>query len=311
MEISKLREFQSVKNALAELKLLTRSQNTELTYLKGLKRFCEEMGIENLDELVEEIKLGKKDANQVYKEFILKLAEKNLAPKTIAAWGSSVKKLFIANGINISKNIPIKVYNVHEDFIPSKEELRQALQDAPLRTKAIVTFLASSGLRASELLELRLKDIDFSKEPNKVNVSGITAKERKSRITFISREASQLLKSYLEKRKLMGHEINENSYVFVAKDGSKMTYQNLQFLVIRVLKKITKKEGKRYRIHLHSLRKFFKTQLIAAGVPGPIVDRLVGHARYLAREYELYTEDQLREWYKVGERNLILGLINV
>jgi len=85
-----------------------------------------------------------------------------------------------------------------------------------------------------------------------------------------------------------------------------MTYQNLQFLLSKAFKNFSKKVGKRYNLHPHVLRKFFKTQLISAGLPGPIVDRLAGHARYLATEYELYTESQLRKWYKKGEEALTI-----
>ena len=100
--------------------------------------------------------------------------------------------------------------------------------------------------------------------------------------------------------------VNPEDFVFVTRDGKKLSYPNLQYMLSKVFKKFCKKEGKRYEIHPHSLRKFFKTQLISAGVPGPIVDRLVGHSRYLANEYELYTEDQLREWYQKGEKNLLI-----
>ena len=134
----------------------------------------------------------------------------------------------------------------------------------------------------------------------------MTAKERKSRTTFFSNESKQVLQTYLEHRKNNGHQITEDSFLFTTNDGNQMSYQNLQFILNNVFKKVSKKEGKRYGLHAHSLRKFFKTQLISAGVPGPIVDRLSGHARYLAREYELYTEEQLKEWFIKGMKNLEL-----
>ncbi len=304
--LDRIRKFVCVEKALGELKLLTRSVNTELTYLKGLKKFMETMSIDDLDFLIEEIKKGLKDANEIYRNFVIKLASQNLAPKTVAAWSSSLKKLFSANGINLEKKLPIKIYNIHEDVLPSKDDLRKILENASVRTKAIILFLLSSGLRVSELINLKLKDIELDKEPVLIRVKGLTAKERKSRITFISREAKQSLLEYLEKRKELGHEINEESFVFVTKENKQLSYQNLQYILNRVFRRISKKEGKRFTLHPHSLRKFFKTQMISAGVPGPIVDRLVGHGRYLANEYELYTEDQLREWYIKGESNLLI-----
>ncbi|OYT41462.1 MAG: hypothetical protein B6U78_02960 [Candidatus Aenigmarchaeota archaeon ex4484_224] len=303
--MKKLEEFDSVKNLLAETRLLTRSKNTELTYLKGIKKFVEIFGIEDLDKFVEELKKDQAKANEIYKEFALKLASLELAPKTIRSWVSALKKLFSSNGIEVKKKIAMKVYTVHEDILPSKEDLRKILENSSLRTKAIITFLASSGLRASELINLKIKDINLNENPAKVYVRSLTAKERKARITFISSEARKFLEEYLNERRKK-EKISEESFVFVTKTGNKLSYQNLQYMLNKVFKLIAKKEGKRYTLHPHSLRKFFKTQLISAGLPGPIVDRLVGHSRYLANEYELYTENQLREWYKRGEKALII-----
>lgn len=302
-----LLKFRSIQNLLGELKLLTRSKNTENTYLKGIKKFVEYFGIKDLDEFIEKNK-GKKEVEVYYKKFMIYLASQNLAPKTIGAWSSAVKKLFEVNGIPIHRKMKMRLYTIHEDVLPSKEIIKKIVESANLRTKAILLFLISSGVRAGELINLRLKDLDFNIRPVKVRIRGVGAKERKSRITFISNEAYNFLEKYLEERKKKGEDLNGESFVFVTKSGKQMSYQNLHFLLSNVFKKFSKKEGKRYQLHPHVLRKFFKTQLIAAGVPSPIVDKLTGHRRYLSEEYELYTEEQLREWYIKGMKNLTLGI---
>lgn len=296
--------YNSVNKMLGELKLLTRSSNTEKTYLKGLNSFIETMKIENLDILIDELKNSKKDPDEVYKEYVLKLANREVAPKTVGAWASSVKKLFAANGIDLKRNVSIKIYNMHEDVLPAKDDLKKILSECGVRTKTIILLLSSSGLRVGELRELKLSDVDMISNPVKITIKGATAKERKSRITFISKEAKDSLNSYLEKRKGKGENITPDSSLITTSGGVKMSYQNLQFILNNAFKKVSKKEGKRYKLHAHSLRKWFKTQMISAGVPGPIVDRLVGHSRYLASEYELYTEEQLKDWYMKGMENL-------
>lgn len=301
-----LKEFNSVNRMLGELKLLTRSENTEKTYLKGLNYFVKTMNIDNLDEFVEKIKSQSIDPNEIHKDFVINLANRSLAPKTVGAWAASIRKFFLANGIELKRTVQIKIYNIHEDTLPSKDDLKKVLSNCNLRAKTIIVLLASSGLRVGELRNLRISDVDINSEPGVVRIKGLTAKERKSRTTFFSNEAKQFLQTYMEHRKNNGHQLTEESFLFTTNDGTQMSYQNLQFILNNVFKKVSKKEGKRYGLHAHSLRKFFKTQLIAAGVPGPIVDRLSGHARYLAREYELYTEDQLKEWYTKGVKNLEL-----
>ena len=299
MKTKELENFESVNRMIGELGLLTRSENTKKTYLKGLAKFVEYKQIQNLDQFVEEVK-QKQNQNEIVKEFAVYLASKNLAPKTVAAWISSLKKFFAANGLKVDVDIPIKIFNIHEDVLPNKEDLKRILSEVDLRMKVIITMLASSGMRIGELHNLKLGDIDLSKEIPTIKIKGVGAKERKSRITFISKEAKKFLEEYLNQRKSLGEELNENSPVIAREDGKPMSYQNIQYLLEGVFRRYSKKVGKRYTLHAHCLRKWFKTQLISAGVPAPIVDRLTGHSRYLAQEYELYTEDQLREWYKKG-----------
>jgi integrase/recombinase XerD len=299
MKTKELENFESVNRMIGELGLLTRSENTKKTYLKGLAKFVEYKQIQNLDQFVEEVK-QKQNQNEIVKEFAVYLASKNLAPKTVAAWISSLKKFFAANGLKVDVDIPIKIFNIHEDVLPNKEDLRRILSEVDLRMKVIITMLASSGMRIGELHNLKIGDVDLSKEIPTVKIKGVGAKERKSRITFISKEAKKFLEEYLNQRKSLGEELNENSPVIAREDGKPMSYQNIQYLLEGVFRRYSKKVGKRYTLHAHCLRKWFKTQLISAGVPAPIVDRLTGHSRYLAQEYELYTEDQLREWYKKG-----------
>jgi len=305
MKVKEIENFESVKRMLGELNLLTRSVNTKLTYLKALKKFADYKNIQNFDEFLNEVK-QKQNQNEIYKEYALYLAGLNLAPKSVAAWTSALKKFFNANGLKVDIDVPIKVFNIHEDTLPTKEELRAIVNESDLRTKVIILMLASSGMRVGELHNLKLSDVDLSKEIPLIKIKGTEAKERKSRITFITPEAKKFLEEYLEKRKMVGEELNENSPLIANENGSKMSYQNLQYILEKAFKKFAKKVGKRYNLHAHCLRKWFKTQLIASGVPAPIVDRLMGHQRYLAQEYELYTEDQLREWYSKGMKALYI-----
>lgn len=304
MKLSDLSKFSSVQRMIGELKLLTRSNNTEITYLKGLKSFFDHLGIENPDQLVADIKSGSKDPNEVYRDFVVKLAEKNLAPKSVSAWSSSLKKFMKSNGIEITREIPIKIFNVHEDRLPTRDDLKRALEEADVKTRVAMLILSSGGLRVGELHQLKMGDVKMDATPVAVRIRGLGAKERKSRMTFISEQAKEELKNYLDLRQRSGQAIGTDSPVIARDDGGNMTYQNMQYLLGMILKKVGSKEGKRFTIHSHSLRKWFKTQMIAAGVPGPIVDKLTGHSRYLANEYELYTEDQLREWYMKGVENL-------
>jgi integrase len=292
-----LGEFRCVKKMLSHLKLLTRSSHTENAYLKGLKYFVKAFGVEDLDTFIEQAREGKIDANKVYEEWVLKLSSSGVAPKTVGVWSSALRKLFESNDVELKKRIRIKSFNVNESTLPSREELKKMLNSCDLRTRTIMLILLSSGLRVGELLRLRVGDVDFSSSPAKIRVRGSEAKERKGRITFISEEARESLEAYLDKRREMGHEVGPGSPLIATDAGREMSLGNLEFILRSVFKNFSRKDKKLYMLHPHVLRKWFKTQVISSGVPGPIADRLCGHSRYLAEEYELYTEDQLRNWY--------------
>ncbi len=300
----KLEEFDSVRRMLGELKLLTRSRNTELTYLKSLKSFFEFCGACDPDELVERVRRGEEDASKLVRDYAIEIASKDLAPKSVATWVAGVKKFFSANGIRV-ETPAIKTYTLHEDTLPSREELRKVLEASSLKARVCILLLSSSGMRVSELIQLRLGDVDLSSHPPIVRIRGAGAKERKARVTFISTQAKDELLAYLERRGKK-EEMTEESFLVATSKGGRMTYQNVHYIISNAFKRVAKKVGKRYTLHPHLLRKWFKTQMISAGVPGPIVDRLVGHKRYLSDEYELYTEEQLKSWYLKGMQNLIL-----
>ncbi|MCS7123217.1 MAG: site-specific integrase [Candidatus Aenigmarchaeota archaeon] len=297
-----LEKFESFRNLCGEIDLLTRSENTKKTYEKGLMAFMKIFEIDDLDKFINKVRNGEIIPNEVYKQFLLNLAKKQTAPKTILTWSSALKKFFEANSIKIDEKIRIKVFNIHEDHLISKEELRFIVNNVNIRTQSIILILSSSGLRIDELRNLKIGDVDLKSEPAVIKVRGSLAKERKPRVTFISKQAKEVLLKYLSTRK----NVDNDSYLITSREEKQLSYSQIQYIINKAFKLIAKKEGKRYNLHAHVLRKFFKTNMIAAGVPAPIVDRLMGHKRYLSEEYELYTFDQLKEWYLKGEANLTL-----
>lgn len=58
-----------------------------------------------------------------------------------------------------------------------------------------------------------------------------------------------------------------------------------------------------HELHIHTLRKFFRTQM-ALAIPVDIVEALMGHSGYLTDVYQRYSIDQLRDFYKQGEHTV-------
>ena len=80
--------------------------------------------------------------------------------------------------------------------IPSKEELRKFYNAlSTLRDKALFLLYASSGLRSSEVLSLKLENIDFKK--HMITPQNHEGRSKHAWISFFNEEAEQALKNYL------------------------------------------------------------------------------------------------------------------
>ncbi len=303
-----LEHYRSVRRMLDDVRLLTRSLRTERTYLAGIRLFIQFGDIKDLDSWIEEARAGRVNAYESYRGFASMLVSNGYSPNSIAAFCTGVKKLLESNGVEVGRRPKIKVYTLSESMLPKRQELKRIVDSCDARQRAAILILASSGLRVGELLRLRMGDIDFDLKPPMIRVRGSEAKERKSRITFMSDEAYEALQAYLDRRRILGHSLDKDSPVIATDRGKPLGYSTLQLILSNAFKPFSEvsRPAKKnsYSLHPHILRKWFKTQLIAAGVPGPIADRLCGHSRYMAEEYELFTEEQLRQWYLRAMPNL-------
>lgn len=233
------------------------------------------------------------------------------APNSLRNHLSVVKKFLNLNNLEVSnERMRAKVelpryYAVTRDRAPSPEELKRVIMHTEVRGKALITMLASSGMRIGELLSLRVKDIDFAKKPTTVYLRAEVTKDRQARYCFMSDEAATFLKEFL------GQRIQDpGSYVFPTstrgrahKTGNEpMTYWNADEIFSRALRASSleeKDDNGRDVIHIHSLRKFFFSQLVPV-LGRDVVEALMGHKAFLDSSYRRFTEKQMGEFYLKG-----------
>lgn len=189
----------------------------------------------------------------------------------------------------------------------TRDELRR-LMNAPgndsltgLRDKAILELLFSTGLRVAELCSLS-RDIDLGAEEFTVRGKG-----DKVRLVFLSPEAREAVKVYLDARKDMGEalfvEISERALKKTAKndkDGKNagdtpLTTRSVQ----RIIKKYAIKAGISKRVTPHMIRHCFATDLLSNGADIRSVQMLLGHADISTTQiYTHVTDSELKRVYK-------------
>ena len=163
-----------------------------------------------------------------------------------------------------------KVYREDEEPLDVSDIRKILLACNNRRLKTYLLVLASGGMRAVEGLAIRLKDIDFSKNPTKIHIRKEYTKTRVARDIYISDEATQYLKQWLDwkyNNKERPRDSNPDDLIFTIHKSTKPKCIYVKVLVeFEKLLALTglderKEEGvqKRRKITLHSLRRFVKT----------------------------------------------------
>lgn len=143
----------------------------------------------------------------------------------------------------------------------SKDEIKLILNSTETnKSKLILSLLYSSGLRVSEIVNLKPTDINFEENMGWVR----KGKGSKDRVFIISKELCNQLKDYLKKR--------NNSFVF-SKDKP-LTTRNIQ----KIVKKARLKAGITKKVTPHTLRHSFATHLLESGTDIRMIQALLGHS---------------------------------
>ena len=174
---------------------------------------------------------------------------------------------------------------------PEVEQLLAAIDlstDEGLRTRALLEVLYSSGLRVSELCDLRLSNIYA--EQGFVKVVG---KGNKERLVPIGREALKHLNFYLSGvRGFLDIKPGADDFVFLSQRGRPLS----RITVFTTLKKLAEQAGLRKTISPHTLRHSFATHLIEGGADLRAVQEMLGHASITTTEiYTHLDRDYLRQ----------------
>jgi integrase len=253
----------------------------------------------------------------------------DIPPKTIKLYMSAVKEYLMQNDIEISQKQARTIRNkmvkggartIEKDL--DIDTLRKIIQHMDIKGKSLVLTLASSGMRIGEALSLNIKDIDLTANPPIITIKGKNTKTGENRISFINKEAKEALVEWLKVRdSYLASSINKNRGLIeygIAKPKSESSDRLFPFTDGVAsqfwLNAITKAglltrddETNRIQLHIHQLRKFFRSQL-ALKCPVDIVEALMGHSGYLTEAYRRYTQKQMAQFYQNTEYLLYVSM---
>ena len=232
---------------------------------------------------------------QVARDYMVNLYSKGYNNKTICRHISSLRnfyKFLLANNhVNdnpfelitnpkIEKKLPnFLYYNDLEKIM----EVPDQKEEIGVRDELIIELLYATGIRVSELVSIKVKDIDFKEK--QIRIFG---KGKKERIVLFGDKALELINRYLDTREF------DSDYLILNSRGNKITERGIRV----VLDKNVKKSGVKTHVTPHTMRHTFATHMLNEGANLITVQELLGHENLATTQvYTHVSNERLRNVY--------------
>lgn len=261
-----MEQNEAIEKLRTELKLRGFSPLTAKNYIFFVEKFLAFSG-KNIQDI------GEDDA----KSYLASLFDTK-SKSTISLAASSLNFFFKTHGKHIEK-ISLPKRDKKLPNVLSKEEIKKLIDssDTP-KSQLMISLLYSSGLRVSELVNLKRVDLDLMQKHGWVR----KGKGSKDRIFSISESLCQSLKTYCDKNP-------DKIYLF--SEDKPLTTRNIQ----KIIQKTAKKAGIAKKVTPHTLRHSFATHLLEQGTDIRVIQELLGHSNLSTTQiYTHVSQNQIK-----------------
>ena len=275
--------------------------NTQIAYAADLNDFaawCSTKGVESWQDV----------GRNTLRAWLGWMHREGYAPSSIARKLSAVRALF--RFLELRRELPQNPLTLVKapkqvGYLPTVltvEEVELLLSqpdlDTPtgVRDLALLEVLYATGVRISELLGMKLGDIDWEK--NSALVSG---KGNKQRIVLLGERAMTCLEMYIhDARPMLTNGRESEKALFISRLGLPLSQRMVHVALARYLSEA----GLEKRVTPHTLRHTFATHLLEGGADLRVVQELLGHANLATTQiYTHISEGHLRDAYSQAHPN--------
>ena len=235
------------------------------------------------------------------RNYMTKLYEAKLSRPTVSRKISSIRSFFrYANREFGLSEAPFRslYHPKKEERLPQffyEEELEQLFSSVQgednlsIRNTALLELLYATGMRVSECVSLRIRDLDWH-----MHIVKVMGKGRKERYIPYGQFASEALEQYIEEARPKLMKRREHDSLFVNSRGEPLTDRGIRHILTECMKKASVNSA----IYPHMIRHTFATHLLNNGADLRTVQELLGHSHLSSTQvYTHVTKEHLRNTY--------------
>ena len=274
------------------------SQHTCRAYQNDLKQFFDHLEINNKDRDITKIKSPEK----TIRSWIIQMMEEGISSRTINRKLSTLKSFFrylrrqeVIEYDPLAKIFTLKTEGKLPSFVNEKQmsslENKDLFSDDffGIRDRLIIEILYQTGVRVSELVNLRDENVNFANK--QLHIHG---KRNKERIVPLNNQLVDTIKNYIDLRKQHFRDSVESS-LLVTNKGKKLYPRAVYRIVKSYLSIVTTMKQK----SPHVLRHTFATHMLNDGADLNAIKELLGHSNLSATQiYTHSTFEKLKKIYK-------------
>ena len=271
---------------ILEKSLSANSVEAYLNDINKMAKYCDEK---------HQVKIPDEVTYDILKDYLIYVSEVGVTNRTQARCISSIRSFFkflvfdgqlennptkLLEAPKIGRKLP-NILTVEE--IDSMLNAVEMYKPEGQRNKAIIEMLYSCGLRVSELISIKVSNINF-----RTGVVKIEGKGNKERLIPLSKNAKDEIKRYLKVyRDWLDIEKEYEDVLFLNKRGTALS----RVMVFNIIKHLANRAGIKKNVSPHTFRHSFASHLVSGGADLRAVQDMLGHESIMTTEIYTHLDD--------------------